>query len=157
MLGLHEHSLSYGPVAVGRGTASLNIISQRVNGFRVNSRAKGLTNAARQAIRIQSLQGGQPGSINGVGSHEIGSGFNSRRRSHPRFNSLGIRSHVSRAILPLYSKPRGSRSRHFSLTHELFFTVENRSRFLSTIILNTKSYIVLLDTGLKSPECCIGL
>ena len=70
MLGLHEHSLSYGQVAVGRGTASLNIISQRENGFRVNSRAKGLTNAARQAIRIQSLQGGQPGSINGVGSHE---------------------------------------------------------------------------------------
>ena len=31
--------------------------------------------------------------VNGVGSHEIGSGFNSRRRSHPRFNSLGIRSH----------------------------------------------------------------
>ena len=79
MLGLHEHSLSYGQVAVGRGTASLNIISQRENGFRVNSRAKGLTNAARQAIRIQSLQGGQPGSINGVGSHEIGSGFNSRQ------------------------------------------------------------------------------
>ena len=146
MLGLHEHSLSYGQVAVGRGTASLNIISQRENGFRVNSRAKGLTNAARQAIRIQSLQGGQPGSINGVGNHEIGSGFNSRRRSH-----------VSRAILPLYSKPRGSRSRHFSLIHELFFTVENRSIFLSTIILNTKSYIVLLDTGLKSPECCIEL
>ena len=47
--------------------ASLNIISQRENGFRVNSRAKGLTNAARQAIRIQSLQGGQPGSIDGVG------------------------------------------------------------------------------------------
>ena len=64
---------------------------------------------------------------------------------------------VSRAILPLYSKPRGSRSRHFSLIHELFFTVENRSIFLSTIILNTKSYIVLLDTGLKSPECCIEL
>ena len=144
MLGLHEHSLSYGQVAVGRGTASLNIISQRENGFRVNSRAKGLTNAARQAIRIQSLQGGQPGSINGVGSQ-------------PRFNSLGIRSHVSRAILPLYSKPRGSRSRHFSLIRELFFTVENRSIFLSTIILNTESYIVLLDTGLKSPECCIGL
>ena len=70
MLGLHEHSLSYGQVAVGRGTASLNIISQRENGFRVNSRAKGLTNAARQAIRIQSLRGGQPGSINGVGSHD---------------------------------------------------------------------------------------
>ena len=133
MLGLHEHSLSYGQVAVGRGTASLNIISQRENGFRVNSRAKGLTNAARQAIRIQSLQGGQPGSINGVGSH------------------------VSRAILPLYSKPRGSRSRHFSLIHELFFTVGNISIFLSTLILNTKSYIVLLDTGLKSPECCIEL
>ena len=77
--------------------------------------------------------------------------------SHPRFNSLGIRSHVSRAILPLYSKARGSRSRHFSLIHELFFTVGIRTRFLSTIILNTKSYILLLDTGLKSPECCIGL
>ena len=64
---------------------------------------------------------------------------------------------VSRAILPLYSKPRGSRSRHFSLIHELSFTVENRSIFLSTLILNTKSYIVLLDTGLKSPECCIEL
>ena len=64
---------------------------------------------------------------------------------------------VSRAILPLYSKPRGSRSRHFSLTHELFFTVGNISIFLSTIILNTKSYMVLLDTGLKSPECCIEL
>ena len=36
--------------------------------------------------------------VNGVGSHEIGSGFNSRRRSHPRFNSLGIRSHDSKAI-----------------------------------------------------------
>ena len=59
----------------------------------------------------------------------------------------GDGSHVSRAILPLYSKPRGSRSRHFSLIHELFFTVENISIFLSTIILNTKSYMVLLDTG----------
>ena len=146
MLGLHEHSLSYGQVTVGRGTASLNIMSQRENGFRVNSRAKGLTSAARQAIRIQSLQGGQPGSINGVGSHEIGPGFNSRRRSH-----------VLEAILLPYSKPRGYRSRHFSLIHELFFTVGNRSIFLSTIILNTKSYIVLLDTGLKSPECCIEL
>ena len=68
MLGLHEHSLSYGQVAVERGTASLNIMSQRENGFRVNSRAKGSTNAAKQAIRVQSLQGGQPGSINGVGS-----------------------------------------------------------------------------------------
>ena len=29
--------------------------------------------------------------------------------------------------------------------------------FLSAIILNTKSYMVLLDTGLKSPECCIEL
>ena len=146
MLGLHEHSLSYGQVAVERGTASLNIMSQRENGFRVNSRAKGSTNAARQAIRIQSLQGGHPGSVNGVGSHEISSGFNSRRRSH-----------VLEAILLPYSKPRGYRSRHFSLIHELFFTVGNRSIFLSTIILNTKSYIVLLDTGLKSPECCIGL
>ena len=107
MLGLHEHSLSYGQVAVERGTASLSIMSQRENGFRVNSRAKGLTNAARQAIRIQSLQGGQPGSINGVGSHEIGSGFNFRRRSQPGsipgrgpagFNCLGKRSHDSKAI-----------------------------------------------------------
>ena len=64
---------------------------------------------------------------------------------------------VLEAILLPYSKPRGSRSRHFSLIHELFFTVENISIFLSTIILNTKSYIVLLDTGLKSPECCIEL
>ena len=102
MLGLHEHSLSYGQVAVERGTASLNIMSQRENGFRVNSRAKGSTNAARQAIRIQSLQGGHPGSINGVGSH------------------------VLEAILLPYSKPRGYRSRHFSLIHELFFTVGNR-------------------------------
>ena len=69
----------------------------------------------------------------------------------------GDGSHVLEAILLPYSKPRGSRSRHFSLIHELFFTVENISIFLSTIILNTKSYIVLLDTGLKSPECCIEL
>ena len=33
------------------------------------------------------------GSINGVGSHEIGSGFNSRRRKPAGFNSIGIRSH----------------------------------------------------------------
>ena len=99
---------------------------------------------------MRSVQGSIPG--DGVIRGSIpGDG------SQPRFNSLGIRSHVSRAILPLYSKPRGSRSRHFSLIHELFFTVENRSIFLSTIILNTKSYILLLDTGLKSPECCIGL
>ena len=58
MLGLHEHSLSYGQVAVERGTVSLNIMSQRENGFRVNSRAKGSTNAARRAIRVQSVQGG---------------------------------------------------------------------------------------------------
>ena len=64
---------------------------------------------------------------------------------------------VLEAILLHYSKPRGYRSRHFSLIHELFFTVGNRSIFLSPIILNTKSYIVLLDTGLKSPECCIEL
>ena len=110
MLGLHEHSLSYGQVAVERGTASLSIMSQRENGFRVNSRAKGLTNAARQAIRIQSLQGGQPGSINGVGSHEIGSGFNSRRRSQPGsipgrgpagFNYLGIRSQRENPCSPM--------------------------------------------------------
>ena len=51
-------------------------MSQRENGFRVNSRAERSTNAARRAIRVQSVQGGQPrpGSINGVGSH-------------PRFNS----------------------------------------------------------------------
>ena len=45
--------------------------------------------------------------VNGVGSHEIGSGFNSRRRSQPGsipgrgpagFNYLGIRSHDSKAI-----------------------------------------------------------
>ena len=58
MLGLHEHSLSYGQVAVERGTVSLNIMSQRENGFRVNSRVKGSTNAARRAIRVQSVQGG---------------------------------------------------------------------------------------------------
>ena len=67
-------------------------------------------------------------------------------------------SYVLEAILLLpYSKPRDYRSRHFSLIHELSFTVGNISIFLSTIILNTKSYIVLLDTGLKSPECCIEL
>ena len=109
------------------------IMSQRENGFRVNSRAKGSTNAARQAIRIQSLQGGHPGSINGIGSH------------------------VLEAILLPYSKPRGYRSRHFTLIHELSFTVGIWTRFLSTIKLNTKSYIVLLDTGLKSPECCVEL
>ena len=58
MLGLHEHSLSYGQVAVERGTVSLNIMSQRENGFRVNSSAKGSTNAARRAIRVQFVQGG---------------------------------------------------------------------------------------------------
>ena len=81
MVGSHEHSLSYGQVAVERGTVSLNIMSQRENGFRVNSRAKGSTNAARRAIRVQFVQGSQlrPDSINGVGSHEIGSGFNSRK------------------------------------------------------------------------------
>ena len=77
--------------------------------------------------------------------------------ANPARGQLNREKNVSRAILPLYYKPRGSRSRHFSLIHELFFTVENRSIFLSTIILNTKSYILLLDTGLKSPECCIGL
>ena len=64
---------------------------------------------------------------------------------------------VLEAILLLYSKPRGYRSRHFTLIHELSFTVGIRTRFLSTITLNTKSYIVLLDTGLKSPECCVEL
>ena len=49
MLGLHEHSLSYGQAAVARGTVSLNIMSQREDGFRVNSKAKGSTNAARRA------------------------------------------------------------------------------------------------------------
>ena len=58
MLGLHEHSLSYGQVAVERGTVSLNIMSQRENGFRVNSKAKGSINAARRAIRVQFVQGG---------------------------------------------------------------------------------------------------
>ena len=65
--------------------------------------------------------------VNGVESHEIGSGFNSRRRSQPGsipgrgpagFNCLGKRSHDLGAILPLYSKPRGSRSRHLHLTHD---------------------------------------
>ena len=37
-------------------------------------------------------------SITGVGSHEIGSGFNSRRRKPAGFNSIGIRSHVLKAI-----------------------------------------------------------
>ena len=69
MLGLHEYSLSYGQVAVERGTVSLNIMSQRENGFRVNSRAKGSTNAARRAIRVQFVQG----------VNEMGSGFNSRK------------------------------------------------------------------------------
>ena len=113
---------------------------------------------------MRSVQGSIPGDGVNRGSipYALGAmrsvqGSISGDGSHPRFNSLGIRSHVSRAILPLYSKPRGSRSRHFSLIHELFFTVGNISIFLSTIILNTKSYIVLLDTGLKSPECCIEL
>ena len=44
--------------------------------------------------------------VNGVGSHEIGSGFNSRRRSHPRFNSLGIRSHPRFNSLGIRSHPR---------------------------------------------------
>ena len=74
------------------------------------------------------------------------SGFDSRQGSH-----------ISEAILLPYSKPRGYRSRHFTLIRELSFTVGIRSIFLSTIILNTKSYIVLLDTGLESPECCIEL
>ena len=56
-------------------------------------------------------------------------------------------------ILSLVAIGRGI----LSLVHELSFTVGIRTRFLSTIILNTKSYIVLLDTGLKSPECCIEL
>ena len=60
MLGLHEPSLSYGQVAVERGTVSLNIMSQRENGFRVNFRAEGSTNAARRAIRVQFVQGGHP-------------------------------------------------------------------------------------------------
>ena len=75
MLGLHEHSLSYGQVAVERGTVSLNIMSQRENGFRVNSRAKGSTNAARRAIRVHSK---------------------ARRASRVQFPLLG--SHVSKAI-----------------------------------------------------------
>ena len=62
---------------------SLNIMSQRENGFRVNSKAKGSINAARRAIRVQFVQGG----------------------------------HVSKAILLLYSKPRGYRSRQL-VTHE---------------------------------------
>ena len=63
MLGLHEHSLSYDQVAVARGTVSLNIMSQRENGFRVNSKAKGSTtlqgepsgfnSKARRAIRVR--------------------------------------------------------------------------------------------------------
>ena len=69
MLGLHEHSLSYGQVAVARGTVSLNIMSQRENGFRVNSKARG----------------DQPGSI-------------SVARKPAGFSYLGIRSHVSKAI-----------------------------------------------------------
>ena len=57
--------------------------------------------------------------VNGVGSHEIGSGFNSRRRSHEigpgsiRARELCFESHSL-----LYSKPRGSRSRHLHLTHD---------------------------------------
>ena len=45
------------------------------------------------------------------------SGFNckARRASRVQFPSLG--SHVSKAVLPLYSKPRGYRSRQL-VTHE---------------------------------------
>ena len=39
-----------------------------------------------------------------------------------------------------------------SLVHELFFPCEIWSMFLFTISLNTKSYIVLLNTSLMSPE-----
>ena len=42
----------------------------------------------------------KPAGFNSIGirSHEIGSGFNSRRRKPAGFNSIGIRSHVSKAI-----------------------------------------------------------
>ena len=45
-------------VAVARWMVSLNIMSQREDEFRVNSKAKGSTNAARRAIRVQFMQGG---------------------------------------------------------------------------------------------------
>ena len=84
---------------------SLSIMSQRENGFRVNSKAKGSINAARRAIRVQPRQGGppRPGSITGVGS-QPGSIL---RRGEPCFESH---------LLPYY-KPRGCLSRQL-VTHE---------------------------------------
>ena len=50
----------------------------------VNERASSMRCGFQEIrFRIRFAQGGQPrpGSINGVGSHEIGSGFNSRKVS----------------------------------------------------------------------------
>ena len=43
-----------------------------------------------------------------------------------------------------------------SLVHELSFTVGIWSMFLFTILLDTKSYIMLPSTRVMSPECAVS-
>ena len=43
-----------------------------------------------------------------------------------------------------------------SLVHELLFTLGIWSRFLSTLLLGTKCYIMLLSTRVMSPESAVS-
>ena len=67
-------------------------------------------------------------------------------------------NHVLIAILHSFYRLVAIDRGFVSLVHELSFTVGIWSMFLFTILLDTKSYIiVLLNTSLKSPEYCVEL